>query len=382
MLYAGIDLHKQFCQCYIEDEHGQQVRSAKIKSEVKEVIPFFDYLPDTVSIAVEACGIKDNLIDELRNKGHKVVVSNPAKNRLIAEAKIKTDKIDAKILADLLRADMLATSYYPPQEIRQLRDLVRHRAYYVKRRTACKNKIHRTLLRNGTKIPYDKPFGKKGLVFLRTNNYPNATFVQQLLHSIDQDTATINILEQQIQETGSTIKQISILRTTYGIDWINATAIWSEIGDITRFKNHKKLVGMSGLIPRIHQSGQTSYAGSITKQGSPILRHALVQATHTCIKQKNHIQSFYLHLVRTKGKKKAIVAAARKLLVSIYYMLKNNQQFIPYCHNMTRQGRPELDGSRVQNARVSDWDRATNCRNVTSVTPSRMNTDGRMCQSP
>ncbi len=329
MLYAGIDVHKKCCQCYVEDTEGKMVRSARVESTPKEILAFFDYLPDKPKIAIEACGIKDNIIDVLYDHGFEVLVSNPYKNRLIAEAKVKTDKIDSKVLADLLRADMLASVYYPPKAIRLLRDLVHQRVYYVRQKTACKNRIHRILLRNGVHAPQGKPFTKQGIDFLQRKEYPNNILVHQLLETMESYTQSIEKLNDQIKETGHTFREIRILRTAYGIDWFNAAVIWSQIGNIKRFKDHKKFVGLTGLYPTIHQSGEREYKGSLARTGSSILRWALVQSALVCLKQDNQISRFYYKIEKKKGHKKAIVAAAHKLAIAIYYMLKNNQHFIP-----------------------------------------------------
>lgn len=327
MLYAGIDVHKEFCQIHVMDEQGLDVRKARVASEVKDVLAFFDYLPDKAKVVIEACGIKDNLIDALVSHGFEVVVSNPLKNRLIAEAKVKTDKIDARILADLLRVDMVSAVYYPSREIRELRDLVRHRDYVVRERTSCKNRIKKMLLRNGVCVPQD-PLSKLGMTFLRRDGYVCASRVHSLLDTIGHFDRQIKLLEQELKQVGSQIPQVRRLDTIRGVDIVNATAIWSEIGDINRFSNPKKLVGLSGLYPTTYQSGSTDYKGGIARGGSPILRTALVLATRTHIQQEGRLSRFYQRLAKKKGGNRAVVATARKMLVSIFYMLKNDQPFI------------------------------------------------------
>lgn len=327
MLYAGIDVHKEFCQIHVMDQGGQDVRKARVDSNVKDILSFFDYLPDKAKVVIEACGIKDNIIDALTAHGFEVVVSNPLKNRLIAEAKVKTDKIDARILADLLRVNMISCVYYPPKDIRELRDLVRQREYVVHERTSCKNRIKRVLLRNGVCVPRD-PLSKVGSAFLRRDGYPCAFQVHQLLDSIAHFDRQVKVLEQELKQVGSQIPQVRKLDTIRGIDVVNATAIWSEIGDLDRFATAKRLVGLAGLYPTTHQSGGSDRKGGIARCGSRILRTALVLATRTHIQKEGRLTAFYKKLATKKGGNRAVVATARKMLVSIFYMLKNDQAFI------------------------------------------------------
>lgn len=327
MMYAGIDMHKEFCQIHVMDEKGLDVRKARVASNVNDVLAFFDYLPGKVKVVIEACGIKDNIIDALVGHGFEVVVSNPLKNRLIAEAKVKTDKIDARILADLLRVDMICPVYYPSREIRELRDLVRHRAYVVRERTSCKNRIRKMLLRNGVCVPRDA-LSKLGMAFLRRDGYPCALRIHSLLDTIEHFDRQIKALEQELCQVASQIPQVRRLDTIRGVNIVNASNIWSEIGDINRFDSPKKLVGLAGLYPTTYQSGNTDRKGGIARCGSPILRTALVLAVRTHIQQEGRLSRFYQHLAKTKGGNRAVVATARKMLVSIYYMLKNDQPFI------------------------------------------------------
>jgi transposase len=331
MLYAGIDMHKEFCQACVVDENGRDVRSMKFQSTPRDALKFFDYLDEEVRIVVEACGIRDDVLDALLARGFNVVLSDPYKNKLIAQAKNKTDKLDARILANLLRAGMIYTSYYPPEHIRQARDVVRHRIQLVGQRTSCKNRIQLLLTRKGVVVK--KPFTQKGLEFLTKTEYSGKQFVIDLLETINFLDWKIGQVEKQIKEIGSEIPEVNLLRSVPGIDYFSALLIYSEIGDVNRFRNHKKFAGFTGLVPSIHQSGMTERKGNITKLGSPLFRWILIQATHICIKYDNCISRHYQKIKyktsrnEKKRSKKAIVAAARKLAVVIYYMLKRNEKF-------------------------------------------------------
>lgn len=153
MEYAGLDLHKSFCQVLVCEKEGELIKEGRIKTETKDIAEFFSGLED-LTIAFEASSNYEYFYDLLEGLGHKVVLAHPLKTKMIAETKIKTDKIDAKTLAELLRGDFLPTSYVPPKEIRALRHLVRHRISLGKYRGIIKNQI---------KTPEDAPLESKCL---------------------------------------------------------------------------------------------------------------------------------------------------------------------------------------------------------------------------
>ena len=313
------------------DQQGNDVRKARIASNVKDIIQFFDYIEGPVKIVIEACGIKDNIIDALREHQYEVLISNPVTNKLIGNAKVKTDKIDAKALANLLRAGMIHTTYYPPPAIRALRNLIKQRAYYVQECTRCKNRIQRMLLRNGTSVPRGIT-SKVGKAILRRDDYPDSALIHNLICTMEHYESTINQLTQNLKEVAATMPSVGKIQSIYGFGLINAATIWGEIGEIDRFKNSKKLVGLAGLYPTTHQSGETHYKGHLARTGSPTLRTALVLSAQVHIRKDSHITRTFKKLSKNKPFSVAMAAAARKLLVSIYYMLKNNQPFTsPSC---------------------------------------------------
>ena len=262
---------------------------------------------------------------------YKVKLANPAKTRAIAEARIKTDRIDASTLCDLLRANLIAESYIPPKEIRNLRDIMRQRKSIVKGRTQIKNKIYAVLLMNGIKLPYTR-LGKTAMKWIVEEI--KTTTIKSVLVSY------INILEQyefEIEKLGDRIDEIAmqnkeakLLTTIYGIASVRALEIVSEIGDINRFESSGKLCSYAGLIPSMKQSGTKLVFGKLIKQSSKNLKFTLVEASWNLIrpKENNRFREFYLKLSKKKGKQKAICAVARKLCCTVYAMLTKNQEFM------------------------------------------------------
>ena len=148
MLCAGMDVHKKFCQIIVCTKEGEVIKEGKVKTSEREIREFF-YGLKNITLAIEASRNYGYIVDALAKDGHEILMAHPLKTRAIAEAKVKSDKIDAKILADLARGNLLPTSWIPPKEIRELRDLVRQRIFLVRQRTKLKNRIHAELIKRG-----------------------------------------------------------------------------------------------------------------------------------------------------------------------------------------------------------------------------------------
>jgi transposase len=279
--------------------------------------------------AIEASGHYRSVY-EMLNEHLDVTLVNPSKNRLIAEASVKTDRIDAKRLAHMLRADMLAESYVPLDEIRELRDLVRPRKALVEERTAEKNRV-RAVLKPTDNAHDSELFGPTGREFLAELSLSDAdrTIVEAHLSVIDEYDHQIERLEELIEQKLLESPTAQWVPSIPGVGQSTAALIVAEIGEIDRFDRHEELVSYAGLDPQVHQSGETEVHGSISKECSAPLRRALVRCAHVSVRCDDYLGSFYTRLKRRKNKQIAIVATARKLLVSIFYRLKRQEPYDP-----------------------------------------------------
>jgi transposase len=279
-----------------------------------------------VKVAFEASSPYEYFYDILEDIGCDVSLSHPLKTRLIAEAKIKTDKIDAKILADLLRSDMLPTSYVPPDNIRELRHLSRHRKHLGEHKTRLKNQIYAVLARKNLKCPNKETFSKTGIKWLRSLNHPEINSLLSIYDAVDNEFRT---KESEIQIEGGKNEDAKLLVTIPGIGWYSALMIVAEIGDINRFETEEKLYSYAGLIPSTHQTGEHCYNGKITKAGSKNLRWILVENVRVHIRwaPDTKITRFYERMRKKKPENVAAVATARKMLQAIYWMLKNRTEY-------------------------------------------------------
>jgi len=279
--------------------------------------------------AIEASG-HYRPIYEMLDEHLDVTLVNPSKNRIIADAAVKTDRVDAKRLALMLRADMLAESYVPPDEIRKLRDLVRTRKSLVEERTAEKNRVRAVLTR--TNNTYDSElFGPTGREFLAELSLSDTdrTIIEAHLSVIDEYDQQIERLEEKIERRVLESPAAQRLLTIPGVGQYTAAVIVAEVGEIERFDEDKQLVSYAGLDPVVHQSGDKEVRGSISKEGSAPLRWALVQCASIAVRCDEYLGNFYTRLKQRKNHQIAIVATARKMLVSIFHMLTRKEPYDP-----------------------------------------------------
>jgi transposase len=326
MDYVGLDIHKEKVYGTILDEHGSVIKEGKFGNKREEFIQFFRDIHEA-KIALEATGFCHPIYDLLRDMGYNVSVAHPLKTRLIGEAKIKTDKIDSRVLAHLLRSDLLPTSYIPEKEVRNFRDIVRQRAYLVRLRTQMKNKIHAEISKRWINLDISDLFTNKGKKSLRKLHIKTVDRYLDVIESLDEP---INCISEEIQSIGEKNDSIQLLMTIPGIGYYSALMILGEIGEINRFQDSHHLCAYAGLVPTTHQSGNTLYHGHITRSGSKWLRWILIQSTLIHIRHDTHLTKFFYKLAKKKGKKIAVVATANKLLRVIYQMLKNKERFRPF----------------------------------------------------
>ena len=359
MEYIGMDVHKRYCYATVMDEDGVVLRREKFASTIEGIHDFLNSIEDEAVFVIESVGFWEYIYEEICNAGYEVKLCHPRKVRVIAEARIKTDKVDSEILAHLLRTDLLPESYVPPKRIRDLRRLVRHRVFLKRKSTSIKNRIHSEILRRGIVSPYNNIFTKKGRIYLESLEIPMIDQLLKILKDIEKE---IDILNELLLEYYSEMPDAQLLTTIPGIGFYSALVIISEIGDIHRFPSPEKLCAYSGLIPSTHQSGGIEMHGHITKEGSRHLRWILTEAIHVHkrIDPDSIISRFYHRIERKKGKGRAVIAASRKLLTVIYWMLMfhepfHSQGFNPEClsaHNSAsmRLGRNSLTDGEVNHS--------------------------------
>lgn len=321
-MYAALDLGQKTIQAVLKRQDGKIVREAKLKKQADLVLQF---LHGTNAAVVMESGYNHQFLYDLLKENHyDVMVAHPLMVKAIAYAKVKTDKVDARTLADLLRMDMVPECYIPDREIRDVRDLARRRHYFVTIRTMFKNKVHAELSKRWIDYSSDL-FTEKGKEHLRSLK----------IAAIDDCLDAIDFLDRKIRQLDNGIKKMAAddryakhLMTIPGISYYAALLISAEIADINRFPDHEHLCSYARLVPGTHQSGDTQHQRTDMK-GSEMLNWILVQCTHVHVRHcsNSSITQHYNRIKARRGSRVAIMAAARKMMCAIYVMLKEERSF-------------------------------------------------------
>lgn len=326
--YIGVDLHKKTCYVTIMNGDGKIKKQTEIGTETEKVSKFFKRWSHA-EVAVESTMNWMPFYENLESLGCNVVLSNPLQTKAIAAARIKNDKVDSRVLADLLRTNYLPLAYVQTRQVRDLKELVRERYFYVCERTKIKNRIHSILFKTNEQHNFSNLYGKKGIGWLKQLELRDLyrKEMDRLLITLEHLSGQIDIVSEIIENMAKADYDCRLLMTIPGISYYSALMIKSEIGDISRFANADKLCSYAGLIPSTYQSAEKTRYGRITKRGSKWLRRTLIDAITSNARNYNRLSCHYRKLKKSKGTGKAKVAAARKLCTIIYAMLTDKQPF-------------------------------------------------------
>jgi len=331
MEMIGLDIHKKSCQATVLDERGDIIERRRFDSRTDAIKAFIQEHQDS-KVALEATGMFEHFYKTIRSCGVQVVVANPLKTRLIADAKVKTDKVDSLILAQLMYADMLPESYVADDETRAVRKDVRERLLMKKISTSLKNHIYAEFLRRGIEYKDGILGSKIGRKWAKkTLAEPRLDQAFELLESTEASIAVFN--KDRLLPVFERNEQAKIIASIVGIGYYSSLTIAAELGDISRFSNTDKVVSYCGLNPGVIQSGQHAKYGHITKTGPRSLRWILIEAANMHLlhcRNKKHCKLclFYHRISERRGENIAIVAMAAKMVRIIYWMLKLNKPYM------------------------------------------------------
>src|ERR671910_955129 len=326
----GLDVHREFAQVAIW-EAGLVRQAGRIELTPEGLRAFADSLCVSDEVALEATGNTHAIARLLEGHVGRVVVSNPQKTRAIAEAKVKTDKVDAAVLAGLLAADYLPAVWLPDEATFALRRQVTRRAHIVRQRTRLKNQIQSILHRNLVpRCPAADLFGNKGRVWLAAQDLPpdEHQAVGALLRQLDFHGQELRIVDAELGRVGLEHAEVRRLMTIPGVDATVALAIVAAVGDFGRFSSPQRLVSYLGLNPRVRQSGgQPAQHGQITKQGRAHARGMLVEAAWVAVKIPGPLRAFFQRVGTRRGMQIAVVATARKLAVLCWHLVTRGEDY-------------------------------------------------------
>lgn len=333
MLHVGLDLSRRRIDVCVLDADGGLV-SEFVAAPDADGLRVLAARFEGVRAVVESMTGARFVHDRLEEAGWTVEVADAQKVKALAPLTAKTDRIDARVLADLSFRDLVPAIWLPPPQVRAMRELARFRLHLVKHRTALKNRVHSALITWGYPVGVSDLFGAEGRRMLATLDLPAAWShsVATTLEVIDHLDTQIGSCAQRLRTEAAAHQDVELLQTAPGIGPILGFTIASEIGDINRFASPKHLVGYSGLCPRVIQSGDTDRRGPLAKHGPRWLRWALIEATIHAARHRayrNRHQNTIKRLGPQRGPKVARVDTARRLTTAIWWMLTRREPFAP-----------------------------------------------------
>lgn len=335
MHYCGLDVSRKSTHVYIEDAQGRRVRRAVVATTPTELSRAVErYAERGVRVAIEAGNQTAWIVDLLRELGAKVHVVHPLKVKLIAESKKKTDRIDAQLLAHLLRVGGLPEPVHvPSHRSRELRGLLVARRQLVQMRTKLLNVVRGLARQQRVELRPRALLTRTGWADLAAAGLSPALreVVTAYEATVQAASVALAALDRQLTQRARRDPRIARLETMPGVGPISAQTLVGAVDTIERFATAKKLVAYAGLAPSVRASGERVEYGRITKQGRSEIRAVWVQAAHAALAVKGAaaapLQRWWGRVARRRGKKTAIVALARKLLTIAFHLLHDGTTY-------------------------------------------------------
>ena len=331
MNYCGMDLGKKYTHICIVDNDRKVVHERKVRTRVASLRVALKKWP-AMKIVLEASSQTFWLADEIEALGHEVIVVDPGRTKAIGSAAIKHDRLDARVLAELCHAGLLAEVYRPTREERVRRMPVTARDAIVKARTKLLNSVRSLLLSEGIHVGTGSPatFTERIRVLEEEHGEIFDT-VQPMLAAIDALTEAGTEAKALIEQRASTCETAQLLQTTHGVGPIVAACFMAAIHDPSRFRRGRDVGAYLGLAPRLYSSGNKHVIGSITKRGNRQARWALTLAANAMLRgrRESALRTWAMGVAERRGRKTAVVALARRLAGVLWAMWLQNTEFKP-----------------------------------------------------
>jgi transposase len=337
MLYAGLDLSRKRLDFRLLDADGITVEAGSSPPDADGLRGLSERLGRhgaAIRAAIESMNGARFVHDQLERHGWQVEIADAQKVKGLAPLACKTDRIDAWVLAELCRRQLVPAIWLPDPAVRAERERARFRLHLVRHRSSLKQRVHAVLLAHGKPCPVSDLFGVSGRRLLARLALPEpwAGTLAASLRLIGELDREIAACESELRRLGAGHRYVPLLLTVPGVGWVLAYTIAAEIGDIARFGSPRKLAGYTGLCPRVYQSGDSDRRGPLTKQGPKYLRWALIEASTHASRHpiyRERYQRTKTRLGKQRGPKVAQVDLARRLADAIWHMLTRNQPFAP-----------------------------------------------------
>jgi transposase len=336
MLDVGLDLSRKRLDWQALDSAGDWLANGAVPPDRDGLGRLPRQLGDAAQVlaVIESMSGARFVHDQLEQAGWDVRIADAQKARGLAPLACKTDRIDCWVLAELARLDLIPEVWLPGPQVGAERERARFRLHLVRHRVSLKNRVHAILFQHGIANPQRDLFAAGGRHQLTRLQLPEpwASTVAASLALIDRLDDQISECERELRRLGAGHRYIPLLTTIPGIAWVLGYTIAAEIGDIARFPSPRKLIGYTGLTPRVEQSGERDRRGPLRKNGPNYLRWALIEAAHTAGRDPRYrplVERMRARHGRTRGSKIAAIEIGRRLTEAIWHMLTTNQPFAP-----------------------------------------------------
>jgi transposase len=325
--WIGIDLHRSRSQVAVLDDRGTEIISRRVVNDPLTFLGLLAEIDGESKIALEATYGWEWLADLLQDAGHELHLAHPLRTKAIAAARVKNDAVDARTPAHLLRGGLLPEAYIAPRELRELRDLLRHRVALTRMRSALKQRVGAILAKRGVKRPFSDMFGPGGLRFLDELELPESPRrrLDGTLALIGDFTREIDLTTRAIDARAKDDPYVEVLCQIRGVGRYIAMLVIAEVGDITRFPTARQLCSWAGMTPTVRSSDQRTRLGHISRQGSPALRWALVEAAQHASRGGGPLRQAFERIAKRRGRQVAKVAVARRILTLCFYGLRDGE---------------------------------------------------------
>jgi transposase len=326
--YAGIDYHKKFSVVTLGDQNGKVVGVERLPNDRHLIQSFFKQYPN-LECAVESCRGYEWFLDYLKELGLTVHLVNPFRTKQIAQSRCKTDKVDSRILMELLAIGFLPTCYQPTPEERQLREKLRWRAHVVRYTTRMKVRIHSILDKENLGLLLPKLDTKQGRKLLQELELtpPRRALLDEHVKLLCHFEEMLAQEDAWVTRTAKTSREAQLLMTIPGIGDLTALLIVAEVGDVKRFRTASQVASYAGLVPSVYSSALVRRTGPLTKQGSALLRWILIQCAWQAVRYSAVFRLHFAAVSRRCGRNGAVVSVARKLLQIAYRVLRDGKPF-------------------------------------------------------
>jgi transposase len=325
-----MDIHRTFAEVVFWEE-GKLRPAGRVSMTRAGLEGFGRSLSTTDEVVIEATGNAMAVVRVLSPYVARVIVANPLQVKAIAHAHVKTDKIDAGVLASLRAADFLPEIWLPDVDTERLRRLVARRNQVVRHRTRIKNEVHAILHAHLIPpCPHADLFGRLGRIWLSRQVMPDdeRTAIERHLRELDRLGEDLGVLDREIAQAAINDPMVKRLLTVTGVNLIVAAGLVAAIGEVRRFPEPQKLVSYVGLNPRVRQSGLgLAQHGRISKRGRSHARAMLVEAAWAAAKAPGPLRAFFLRVRARRGHQIAAVAVARKLAVLCWHLLTKDADY-------------------------------------------------------